>query len=154
MATKENYEVQTEKLLSPITESKGFEIYDIEFVKEAGDYYLRAYIDKEGGINIDDCVEVSRELEKKLDEANFISEAYILEISSPGLGRQLKKEKHFMKSIGKDVDVKFFKETDGLKEFTGTLTDYCDGILTITVNDKIINTEAAKLAKICLHEDW
>ena len=93
MAKKDDYESRTEELLKPITEELGFEIVDVEFVKEAGEYYLRAYIDKEGGITIDDCETVSRRLDKLLDEKDFISEAYILEVSSPGLGRQLKKDK-------------------------------------------------------------
>ena len=92
MANKETYESNTERLLEPILKEYGYSLYDVEYVKEGADYYLRAYIDKEGGITVDDCEKVSRALELKLDEEDFIPNAYILEVSSPGLGRQLKKE--------------------------------------------------------------
>lgn len=154
MAKKEDYETRTEKLLLPIVEKHGFEIYDVEYVKEAGEYYLRAYIDKEGGINIDDCVEVSRALEAELDKADFIPDAYILEVSSPGLGRQLKKEKHFIRAIGQDVDVRLFKAVDGTKEFTGNLTAYEDGKLTISVDGTEKQFETSQISKINLHVEW
>lgn len=154
MAKKDEYESETEKLLLPITEQLGFEIYDVEYVKEAGDYYLRAYIDKPEGVNIDDCVEVSRKLEASLDKADLIPDAYILEVSSPGLGRQLKKEKHFLKSIGQDVDVKLFKAVDGMKEFTGTLMAYDNGVITISVEEKENKFELSQIARINLHVEW
>lgn len=154
MAKKDEYEFETEKLLLPITEQLGFEIYDVEYVKEAGDYYLRAYIDKPEGVNIDDCVEVSRKLEASLDKADLIPDAYILEVSSPGLGRQLKKEKHFLKSIGQDVDVKLFKAVDGMKEFTGTLMAYDNGVITISVEEKENKFELSQIARINLHVEW
>ena len=94
MTKREEYEMKTEKLLLPIMEENNFELYDVEFVKEAGNFYLRAFIDKEGGININDCELVSRRLSDLLDEKDFIPDAYILEVSSPGLGRTLKKDKH------------------------------------------------------------
>ena len=109
---KENYEEKTEKLLEPIVASLGFSVVDVEYVKEGADYYLRAYIDKEGGITVDDCEKVSRSLEEKLDTEDFIPNAYILEVSSPGLGRQLKKEKHYLANIGEKVDVKLYKAID------------------------------------------
>lgn len=154
MAKKDEYEFETEKLLLPITEQLGFEIYDVEYVKEAGDYYLRAYIDKPEGVNIDDCVEVSRKLEASLDKADLIPDAYILEVSSPGLGRQLKKEKHFLKSIGQDVDVKLFKAVDGMKEFTGTLKAYDNGTVTISTKEKETKFELSQIARINLHVEW
>ena len=95
MSKREQYEQQTEELLLPIIERNGFELVDVEYVKEGGIFYLRAYIDKEGGITVDDCEVVSRELSELLDQEDFIPDAYILEVSSPGLGRQLKKEKDF-----------------------------------------------------------
>jgi len=101
MAKRDDYEQKTERLLLPIMERTGFELVDVEYVKEGSNYYLRAYIDKEGGITIDDCELVSRELSDLLDAEDFIPEAYYLEVSSPGLGRQLKKEKDFARSIGK-----------------------------------------------------
>ena len=99
---KKDYESRTEAMLMPIAEAKGFELVDVEWVKEGANWYLRAYIDKENGITVDDCEEVSRALSDLLDEEDFISENYILEVSSPGLDRPLKKEKDFARSIGKD----------------------------------------------------
>ena len=93
----------------------------MEYVKEAGNWYLRAYIDKEGGITVDDCEVVSRRLGDWLDEKDFIEDSYILEVSSPGLGRPLKKDKDFDRSIGKDVDIKLYKPMNKQKDYTGTL---------------------------------
>ena len=95
MAKHEVYEQKTEKLLEPILAEHHFELYDVEYVKEGSNWYLRAFIDKEGGITVDDCELVSRKLSDLLDKEDFIPESYILEVSSPGLGRQLKKDKHF-----------------------------------------------------------
>ena len=97
MAKREDYEQKTEKLLLPIIEANQFELVDVEYVKEGSNWYLRAYIDKEGGITVDDCEMVSRALSDLLDQKDFIEDAYILEVSSPGLGRPLKKEKDFLK---------------------------------------------------------
>jgi len=124
MSKKEQYESKTEEILKPITEQFGVEIYDVEYVKEGSDYYLRAYIDKPEGVNIIDCEQVSRALSDVLDEKDFIEEAYILEVSSPGLGRTLKKDRHFEKSIGKEIEIKLFKAKDGVKEFGGVLTGF------------------------------
>ena len=98
-------EQRCEKMVQPILDENGFELWDVEYVKEGANYYLRVYADKEGGITIDDCVTISRALEVKLDEEDFIEEAYILEVSSPGLGRPLKRERDFERSIGAEVDV-------------------------------------------------
>lgn len=132
MAKREEYEQKTEKLLEPILMENNFELYDVEFVKEAGTFYLRAFIDKEGGININDCELVSRRLSDLLDEKDFIPDAYILEVSSPGLGRALKKNKHFEKSIGEEVEVKLFKAIDKQKEFTGYLESFNDEVIVIS----------------------
>ena len=113
MAKKETYESRTAELLEPILSECQFELVDIDYEKEAGDWYLRVYIDKPGGITIDDCEKVSRALSDKLDEADFIDEAYILEVSSPGLTRPLKKEKDFERNIGKPVEMKFFMAVNG-----------------------------------------
>lgn len=123
---KKDYEERTEKLLEPIADQNGVSIYDVEYVKEGEDYYLRAYIDKEGGVSIDDCEAVSRALSDALDNEDYISDAYILEVSSPGLGRTLKKERHFLNSIGEEVEIKTYKPIDGTKEFVGVLKSYED----------------------------
>ena len=109
LTKREEYETRTEKILEPIMTENNFELVDVEYVKEAGNWYLRAYVDKEGGITLDDCELVNRAWSDIMDEQDFIPDAYILEVSSPGLGRQLKKEKDFKRSIGEDVDVKFYK---------------------------------------------
>ena len=124
MSKKESYEKKTEELLEPILKRFDFDLWDVEYVKEGGEYYLRAFIDKEGGITIDDCVDVSRELSDLLDVADFIEEAYTLEVSSPGLTRTLKKDREFEKSIGRAVELKTYRPVDGTKEFTGTLASF------------------------------
>lgn len=151
---KENYEEKTEKLLEPIVASLGFSVVDVEYVKEGADYYLRVYIDKEGGITVDDCEKVSRSLEEKLDTEDFIPNAYILEVSSPGLGRQLKKEKHYLANIGEKVDVKLYKAIDKIKEFVGILKAYENGRFVFEVDGKEIELEASAISKINLHVDW
>lgn len=109
LTKREEYEARAEKMLEPLMEENGFELVDVEYVKEAGQWYLRAYVDKEGGITLDDCELVNRAWSDMMDKDDFISEAYVLEVSSPGLGRQLKKDKDFKRSIGEEVDVHFIR---------------------------------------------
>ena len=135
MSKRESYETRTEELLKPIVESAGVEIYDVEYVKEGSDFYLRCYIDKDGGVNIQDCETVSRALSDQLDAEDYIEDAYILEVSSPGLGRTLKKEKHLSKSIGMEVELKTFKPLNGSKDFEGVLKAFDNDTLTLTVED-------------------
>ena len=124
MSKREIYEQKTEELIMPLIEQHQFELVDVEYVKEGGSWYLRAYIDKPGGITVDDCELVSRALSDLLDEHDFIEDAYILEVSSPGLGRPLKKDKDFARSIGEEVDVKTFRAIQHQKDFTGILKAY------------------------------
>ncbi len=124
MSKREIYEQETEELIMPLIEQHQFELVDVEYVKEGGNWYLRAYIDKPGGITVDDCELVSRALSDLLDEHDFIEDAYILEVSSPGLGRPLKKDKDFARSIGEEVDVKTFRAIQHQKDFTGILKAY------------------------------
>lgn len=124
-------EQRCENLVQPILDENGFELWDVEYVKEGANYYLRVYADKEGGITIDDCVTVSRALEAKLDAEDFIEEAYILEVSSPGLGRPLKRERDFVRSVGELVDVKLYKAINQQKEFTGLLKSYDESTVTL-----------------------
>ncbi len=135
MTKHAEYEQKTEKLLAPVIAANNFELYDVEYVKEGGNWYLRAYIDKEGGITVDDCEVVSRALSDLLDKADFIPEAYILEVSSPGLGRQLKRDKHFEKSIGEEVEIKLFKPLNKRKEWTGILTGFSAESITLELED-------------------
>ena len=131
MAQVNNTESKVEVLVSGRIEKMGYELVDVEFVKEGQNWYLRFYLDKEGGINIDDCEKASKAIEKLLDEKDPIEQAYILEVSSPGLDRQLKKDKDFVKYAGSLVDVKLYKAVDGSKEFQGTLKGLEGNIITI-----------------------
>ena len=131
MSKGKTIESRTEELLEPIALAHGVEIYDVEYVKEGSDYYLRAYIDKPEGVNINDCETVSRALSDALDKEDFIPDAYILEVSSPGLGRTLKKDKHLQKSIGQEVEIKLFKPIDKCKEFAGVLDSFDEEKITI-----------------------
>lgn len=128
---KSEIEQHCTELVTPIIDENNFELVDVEYVKEGADYYLRVYADKEGGINIDDCVLISRALEAKLDEADKIKDAYILEVSSPGLTRPLKKDKDFARSIGKLVEIKLYKAYNGSKELSGILESFDDDKITI-----------------------
>lgn len=121
---REEYEMKTEALVMPIIEENNFELVDVEYVKEGGNFFLRVYADKEGGININDCELISRRLSDLLDEKDFIPDAYILEVSSPGLGRTLKKDKDFKRSIGEAVEFKLYKAINKRKDFDGILTDF------------------------------
>lgn len=135
MAKRDEYEAKVEAFLLPVMEENGFELVDVEYVKEAGTWYLRAYIDKEGGIAVDDCEVISRALSSWLDKEDFIDDSYILEVSSPGLGRPLKKEKDFVRSMGKDVDVRLYRQLNKQKEFTGALSAYDENTVTLTMED-------------------
>ena len=155
MGKKEDYERRVEAYLLPLTEEHNFELVDVEYVKEAGNWYLRAYIDKEGSISVDDCEVISRKLGDWLDKEDFISESYILEVSSPGLGRPLKKEKDFKRSLGEEVDVRTYRMIEKQKEFTGLLKDYDDATVTIEMEDGTLKTfEKSDIALIRLAFDF
>ena len=155
MSKKESYEQKAEALLQPIIAHHGFELVDVEYVKEGGNWYLRAYIDKEGGITVDDCEIVSREFGDRLDEEDFIEESYILEVSSPGLGRPLKKEKDYARSIGKKLEIRTFRTIDRQKEFYGILKAYDENSVTIEAEDGTQMTfQKTELALIRLAFDF
>ena len=136
MTRREIYEQKTEEILQPLMEANGFELVDVEYVKEGGTWYLRAYIDKPGGIAIDDCELISRALSDELDAQDFIEDSYILEVSSPGLGRPLKKDRDFERSIGQEVEVRTFRAIDGQKEFTGILKNYDKDSVSIALDER------------------
>lgn len=136
MSKREDYEQKTEALVMPLIEENGFELVDVEYVKEAGNYYLRVYIDKEGGITVDDCEVISRALGDKLDADDFIDDSYILEVSSPGLGRPLKKEKDFLRSIGKEIEIKLYRAINHQKDFAGILKSYTEDTVTIEIGEE------------------
>lgn len=136
MSKSKTYEARTEELLTPIAAANGVDIYDVEYVKEGSDWYLRAYIDKAEGVSILDCENVSRALSDALDREDFIPDAYILEVSSPGLGRALKKDKHLSKSIGAKVEIKLFKPIDKCREFSGVLESFDKDTITISEGEE------------------
>ncbi|MBQ4293488.1 MAG: ribosome maturation factor RimP [Lachnospiraceae bacterium] len=136
MKKKEEIEEVVEKLTLPVLERLGLSLYDVEYVKEGGEAYLRVYIDKEGGVNVGDCETVTRELNPILDERDPIDDAYIFEVSSPGLTRTLRRDRHFEKSLGEPVEVKLFKPLEKRKEWEGILTSYDENTITIEEEDK------------------
>ena len=154
MSKRETYETKTEELLMPIAQANGVEIYDVEYAKEGSDYYLRAYIDKPEGVNIIDCENVSRALSDALDKEDFIPDAYILEVSSPGLGRTLKKDKHLQKSIGQEVEIKLFKAIDKCKEFSGVLESFDAEVIVIREGENARTFERSDIALIRLALDF
>ena len=155
MSRREEYEAKTEALLQPMVDERGFELVDVEYVKEGSNWYLRAFIDKPGGISIDDIEPISRELSEKLDQEDFISDAYILEVSSPGLGRPLKKEKDFARSIGEEVEIRTYRAIDRQKEFIGILKEYDQDTVTIEYEDETTKTfERSEIALIRLALDF
>ncbi len=135
-AKTEQIEARAETLIRPIVDAQQFELVDVEYVKEAGSWYLRAYIDKPSGITVDDCEMVSRAFEAELDRVDLIEEAYILEVSSPGLGRPLKKEKDYQRAMGKEIEIHTYKPVDGDKIFFGMLQSYDAESVTIEEEGK------------------
>ena len=136
MTKREEYEQKTEEILQPIIDANGFELVEVEYVKEGGTWYLRAYIDKPGGITVDDCELVSRAANDILDERDFVEDSYVFEVSSPGLGRPLKKEKDFARSIGEEVEIRTFRPINRQKEFYGILDAYDKETVTIELDDE------------------
>lgn len=155
LTRREDIEKRTEELILPIVEEQGFELVDVEYVKEGGTMYLRAYIDKPGGIAVNDCETVSRAFSDLLDKEDYIADSYILEVSSPGLGRPLKKEKDFKRSVGKAVEIRLYRAVDRKKEFEGILTAYDDQSVTIEQEDGTeASFERAAIALIRLAFDF
>lgn len=152
--TKKQIEATCEELVLPIIEERGFELVDVEYVKEGANYYLRVYADKEGGITIDDCVEVSRALNPKLDQyEKEFKDPYILEVSSPGLLRPLKKDKDFNRNLGKMLEIKLFKpfEDSKVKEFEAELKAFDEKTITVILEDdteKVIDRTNLALVRL------
>ncbi len=146
-AKKEEIIQKVTKIAEPTLEDLGYELVDVEYVFERGRWVLRIYIDKEGGVGINDCVEVSQELSTLLDIEDPIESSYVLEVSSPGLNRPLTKEKHFIQAIGKKVKIKTENPIEGRKNFTGYLRDFKDGIVMIEVDNRIYQLERENIKK-------
>ena len=150
MSKREEYEARTEALLLPIMEEMHFELVDVEYVKEGSTWYLRAYIDKEGGITVNDCEAVARRMNDLLDEEDFISDSYVFEVSSPGLGRPLKKEKDFARSMGKLVEIRTYRPIEKQKEFCGILNAYDESSVTIDEDGQLRTFDKKDIALIRL----
>ena len=141
---------QVAQFAEPIVLEKGCTLWDVEYVREGSEYFLRLYIDKDGGVNIEDCENVSREISPMLDDLTFIKEAYIFEVSSPGIDRALTRDWHFEKVMGEEIEIKLFAPLDGKKEIIGILKGYQDGVITLDVNGKEITIEKNKTASVRL----
>ena len=155
MSKRETYETRTEELITPILDRMNFELVDVEYVKEGGTWYLRAYIDKEGGITVNDCEAVAREMNEILDREDFVEDSYVFEVSSPGLGRPLKKEKDYILSMGKEVEIRTYRAINREKEFYGILSAYDENTVTIKTEDGTEMTfEKSDIALIRLAFDF
>jgi len=151
---REEIEARTEELVMPLITKHQFELVDVEFVKEGSNRYLRLYIDKEGGITVNDCEAISRPLSDMLDVEDYIEESYILEVSSPGLGRPLKKDKDFKRHLGDEVEIRLFRPVDRKKEWEGILTAYDDHTVTIETEDgeeKVFERAGLALIRLAIH---
>ena len=153
MADK-NIESKVSSLIEPIIENIGYTLYDLLYVKEGKDYYLRIIIDKPEGIDINDCETVNNAINDMLDEADYIKDQYFLEVSSPGLERVLRKDKHFLSQIGKEISVKLFKPINKLKELIGILEEYNNEELTIKVDDETIKINLKDIALVKTIFNW
>ena len=155
MSKRETYETRTEELITPILDRMNFELVDVEYVKEGGTWYLRAYIDKEGGITVNDCEAVAREMNEILDREDFVEDSYVFEVSSPGLGRPLKKEKDYIRSMGKEVEIRTYRAINREKEFYGILSAYDENTVPIKTEDGTEMTfEKSDIALIRLAFDF
>ena len=154
MTRREEYEAKTEQFLLPLLAEHQFELVDVEYVKEAGNWYLRSYIDKPGGITVDDCEVISRLLSDWLDKEDFIEDSYIMEVSSSGLGRPLKKDKDFERSLGEEVELRLYKPRNRQKEFTGILKAYDKDTVTLEMDGAEEVFERGEIALIRLAFDF
>ena len=137
-------------LAVPAARELGLEIWDVEYVREAGQWFLRVYIDKEGGVGIQDCEALSKALDPLLDEADPIPDSYVFEVSSAGAERELKRPRDFPRFFGETVEVRLFAAVEGSKSFVGVLTGYEDGAVSLRVGDKEYTFEKAQVAKVRL----
>ncbi len=144
--SQSSIESKVENLLEKVITDLGYDLYDVKYEKEGKDYYLRIIIDKPEGIDINDCEKVNNHINDILDEADYIKEQYFLEVSSPGIERILRKEKHFVSQIGKEILVKLFKPIEKQKELIGTLEEYNNNEITIKLDDKSIKINLKDIA--------
>ena len=150
-----NIEQKVENLLKDKIEKIGYDLYDVEYTKEGKNYFLRIYIDKPEGIDLKDCEKVNDEISDLLDEADYIKEQYFLEVSSPGIERVIRKEKHLKQNIGQEIQVKLFrKDQNGKKEYQGKLLDYTSENITIQTSEEKIKIERKNISQIRTIYSW
>ena len=147
-------EDRVENLLTKTINDLGYELYDVEYAKEGKDYYLRIFIDKPDGIDLNDCEKVSEGINELLDEADYIKEQYFLEVSSPGIERILRKDKHFNDNIGNLVEVKLFKPINREKNIVGNLDTFNEELITIKNGNGNINIERKNIAQVKTVYEW
>lgn len=147
-------EAKIEELIQPIIHGLNYDLYDVEYSKEGKDYYLRVYIDNEMGITLDDCEKVNNAISDILDEADYIKEQYFLEISSCGLERILRKDKHLKSNIGKNIEINLFKSLDGKKQYRGILNSFDEESITITIENLQKKIERKEIAQIKTIYEW
>ena len=152
---KKNTAAIAEELAAPILEEMGLQLWDVVYEKEGSGWYLRYYVDKEGGIDINSCEAFSRAISDVLDEADPIDGSYTLEVYSPGIERQLTRDWHFETLMGQQLLVRLIRPVEGVRDFIGTLTDYRDGTLTLLLDEKTeMNVERGETAFIRLYNDF
>lgn len=149
-----NIEEKVEQLISNNVSKLGYDLYDVEYVKEGKDYFLRIYIDKNEGIDLEDCEKVSNSITELLDSADYIKEQYFLEVSSPGIERILKKEKHLKENIGSLISIKLFKPLEKQKQYIGELLEFDNDILKIKINTETIEIERKNISQIKTIYNW
>lgn len=148
-----NIEEKVENLLEKEVNNLGYDLYDVEYVKEGKDYFLRIYIDSEKGISLEDCEKVSNSVTEILDKADYIKEQYFLEVSSPGIERILRKDKHFEQNINQEIEIKLFRPINGTKELIGILKEYTKDNITIQGNEEI-SIDRKQIAQIKTIYNW
>ncbi|MBR3238066.1 MAG: ribosome maturation factor RimP [Oscillospiraceae bacterium] len=138
-------------LVKPVVEDEGCSLWDVEYVREAGTWYLRVFVDKEGGVSIDDCERISRRLDPILDEADPVPESYVFEVGSAGADRELKRPSDFAQFLGTDVEVKLYMPLEGSKVYVGKLLGYEEGAVTIDQKGKELSFAPAQIAQVRLY---
>ena len=139
------------EIARPVVEEEGCSLWDVEYVREAGTWYLRVFIDRDGGVSIDDCERVSRRLDPILDEEDPIPDSYVFEVGSAGADRELKRPGDFEQFMGSEVEVKLYRPVDGSKNYTGTLTGYEDGAVSLSVGEKTLRFPKEQVAQVRLY---
>ena len=139
------------EIARPVVDEEGCSLWDVEYVREAGTWYLRVFIDRDGGVSIDDCERVSRRLDPILDEKDPIPESYVFEVGSAGADRELKRPRDFEQFMGSEVEVRLYRPVDGSKHYTGTLAGYEDGAVTLTQGEKTLRFTKEQVAQVRLY---